>query len=329
MADDRWTKEWKRKRQEDMDRLGIKETFPKTPEKAHAASLVTESKRQLGQLPSSVVVSRSVDYNLHMENLSELEEIILDCIVDDLAKIEVLPEPKGHTLIEREVRALERLGDSGGPWRVIGEDDLRAKTGLKLHGKEWAAAFALLMRQVTIKTKFRSLVVDGHYHDFTLQENALLFPKVVVHRWGVASRRKNIPEDSKLKYEWAYQFHGPLSMIIKDGIARGRFGVLPKALYARRVDWPVLRLVRYYDLHSGNREGVKFPHWKVLELLREKQAVDVRHQNDRFDRYFKLAATHCHATLTRFHRGKDALWMMRGVRFFPPKKVNRKKRRIQ
>jgi len=302
------------------------------PTASSPTKTITEPKRKLGLCSDKVTVSRGLDHMMGMTKVSEnptgdlsklgeLEEIILDCIIDSIAKDEVLPNPKPHRLSIREVEFLPKIAHPSGPWREVDEDDLRSKTGLKLSGREWEAGFDRLAGSARFSGKFKSFIVDGRYHEIEWRQTPLFPQGFIIVRSGVSTRRKRIPEESKLKRTFLYQLHGPMSLLLRDGIARGRFGVLPKDLYAKRVNWPALRIARYYDLWSGNHQGVDFAYPMLLKLLDLKDVSDVTQRIQQLDRYFNLVADTMHAQLAKRHRGRRTIWNLKNPLLLRPKHV--------
>ena len=300
-----------------------------TTEPRPLAKVVSTKKKNLGQTADKLVTSRPLNENrlATVGQLDDDEEILLDCIIDNIAKDEVLKDPQSYALLNSEIKKIANITEitpSLLPIRVMSADDFRAKTGIKISDKDFEGLFRRLAVKARISGSFRSYLTTNSMGQFTYVELELverpLFPDgLMVMRYGEASRRTSIPEDSKLKRVVFFKLHSPTVVLLRDGIARGRFGVLPKALYAKRVNWPALRIARYYDLYSGNHGGVRFSYPMLLKLLGMPDVTNVDKRVHLFDRYFKLVAAEMNARLTKRHRGRRTVWTLTNPLLYRPK----------
>ena len=293
------------------------------------AKVVSTKKRDLALTGLKLVTSRQLNAN-RLATISQLdddEEILLDCILDNIAKDEVLKDPQNYALFPPEIRKIANITEISPsllPIRVMSADDFRAKTGIKISDKDFEGLFRRLAVKARISGSFRSYLTTNSMGQLTYVELELverpLFPDGLrVMRYGIASRRTSIPQDSKLKRVVAFKLHSPTVLLLRDGIARGRFGVLPKGLYAKRVNWPALRIARYYDLYSGNHGGVRFSYQMLLKLLGMPDVTNVDKRVHLFDRYFKLVALEINARLTKRHRGRKTVWTLTNPLLYRPK----------
>jgi hypothetical protein len=294
------------------------------PERA-IVGLLTKSQKQLMLSKSHLITSRLLNHMLDvavlsknftgsLSRLTDFEEMLLDCVIDNLAKEEVVVDPKACLLLKEETLKLVRTKSTGKenyPWRVIGEDEIREKFGRHLTGREIEAGFKGLVQKAHFEGKFKAFYEpDGRFHELELLCGHL-FPNMFVERTVGPTRRKGIPEESKLKRWFVHQINGPLACLVKDGQARGKFGALPQGLYqGKKSEWPAARIARYYEMYKGRRDGVKLCWDKVHELLMWDDVEDVRQRIDQIDHLYRVVADKMHAIASKAHRGRYTVWKL-------------------
>ena len=192
-------------------------------ETKHASLILSPRQKKLGLSPDKVVVSRSLTQLFDVMRLSKepaielypltpQEEMILDCIVDSASKGEVLQYPEFYAKTKSEIMTIVKnpVINNQTPWRMITEDEIRSITGKlkkdELSGRMIEQVFTSMVRRASFHGKCKCVWFNNKWHEIELL-HAPLFVEVLVHREGVASRRMNIPEESKKKRIYYYRLN--------------------------------------------------------------------------------------------------------------------------
>lgn len=158
------------------------------------AKVVSDSKKRLGQSSDHVVTRRALTENLTRDpnRLEDDEEILLECILDSLAKEEVFKNPQRYALLAPEIQRVvneQVVTMSLLSIRAMSADEFRSKTGLKTSEKEFEFFFRRLARSARLSGKFKSYLVKDaegktRHVELEIVERPLFPDGLMVMRYG-------------------------------------------------------------------------------------------------------------------------------------------------
>lgn len=237
--------------------------------------------KKLAKAAFGVVTERSLNYLASMGcetaqcglvGLTTKEKWLLDCVVDAITKDDKFrQDPKlyalDHSQFVEVVGSREILEDLA-LWFSFTDDDVRKITSRKdLTGQQIGQMFRKILNNSSVEGRWKVFYDDRHWHEVELYGHVISDLKI--DKYGQASRRKNIPEESKTKKKYTFRLGTIAGLYILSNLAKGMFKIFPREFY--RMKLGSQEIYRYISTFEGSREGVNITYHALSLLLGLKQ----------------------------------------------------------